>query len=113
MKAYNDNCSIYPPLLDLELEATQDPDPESSSLSSVSSNSKGDEEKGRLSQPQVANEIKRGLKLSLEILRAGVSKVACRVWNYAACARGFWSIALMTGVAATVLLPFLYARVQR
>ena len=102
-----------PLVLDLELEASQDLDPESSSSSSVSSNSGGDEENGRLSQPQVANEKRRGLRLRSDILRAGVSKVACRVWNYAACARGFWSIALMTGVAATVLLPFLYARVQR
>ena len=102
-----------PPVLDLELEATQDPDPESSSSSSVSSNSGGDEESGRLSQPQVANEIRRGLRLRLEILRAGFSKVACRVWNCAACARGFWSIASVTGVAAAVLLSFLYVRVQR
>uniref|UniRef100_A0A7N2L9N1 Pectinesterase inhibitor domain-containing protein n=1 Tax=Quercus lobata TaxID=97700 RepID=A0A7N2L9N1_QUELO len=102
-----------PPVLDLELEATQDPDPESSSSSSVSSNSGGDEESGRLSQPQVANEIRRGLRLRLEILRAGFSKVACRVWNWAACARGFWSIASVTGVAAAVLLSFLYVRVQR
>ncbi|XP_030957213.1 uncharacterized protein LOC115979332 [Quercus lobata] len=102
-----------PPVLDLELEATQDPDPESSSSSSVSSNSGGDEENGRLSQPQVANEIRRSLRLRLEILRAGFSKVACRVWNCAACARGFWSIASVTGVAAAVLLSFLYVRVQR
>ena len=54
-----------PPILDLELEATQDPNLESSSLSSVSSNSEGDEGKGRLSQPQVANEIRRGLKLNI------------------------------------------------
>ena len=102
-----------PPVLDPELEATQDPDPESSSSSSVSLNSGGDEENGRLSQPQVANEIWRGLRLRLEILRAGVSKVACRVWNCAACARGFWSIASETGVAAAVFLSFLYIRVQR
>ena len=102
-----------PLVLDLELEANQDLDPESSSSSSVSLNSGGDEENGRLSQPQVANEIRRGLKLSLEILRVGVSKVARIVWNYATCARGFWSIASMTGVVTTVLLPFLYARVQR
>ena len=102
-----------PPVLDLELEATQEPDPKSSSSSSVSLNSGGDEENGRLSQPQVANEIWRGLRLRLEILRAGVSKVACRVWNCAACARGFWSIASVTGVVAVVLLSFLYVRVQR
>ncbi|XP_075657228.1 uncharacterized protein LOC142627291 [Castanea sativa] len=29
------------------------------------------------------------------------------------CARGFWSIASVTGVAAVVLLSFLYVRVQR
>ncbi|KAL0003785.1 hypothetical protein SO802_011346 [Lithocarpus litseifolius] len=58
------------PVLDLALEATQDPDPESSSSSSVSS-------------------------------------------NFGACARGFWSIASVTGVASTVLLSFLYVRVQR
>ena len=100
-----------PPVLDLELEATHDLNPESSSLSSVSSNFEGDEGKGRLSQPQVANEIRRGLKLSLEILRVGVSKVARIVWNYATCARGFWSIASVTGVAAMVVLSFLYVRV--
>ena len=102
-----------PPVLDLELEATQDPNPKSSSSSLVSSNSRGDEENGRLSQPQVANEIRRGLRLRLDILRAGVSKVVCRVWNCAACARGFWSIASVTGVVAVVLLSFLYVRVQR
>ncbi|KAK7851084.1 hypothetical protein CFP56_043139 [Quercus suber] len=57
--------------------------------------------------------IRRGLSFRLEILRAEVSKVACRVWNCAACARGFWSIASVTGVAAAVLLSFLYVRVQR
>ena len=102
-----------PPVLDLELEATQDPDLESGSSSSVSSNSRGDEENGRLSQPQVAKEIRRGLRLRLDILRAGVSKVVCRVWNCAACARGFWSIASVTGVAIVVLLSFLYVRVKR
>ena len=55
-----------PPVLDLELEATQDPDLESGSSSSVSSNSRGDEENGRLSQPQVAKEIRRGLRLRLD-----------------------------------------------
>ena len=102
-----------PLVLDLELEANQDLDPESSSSSSVSSNSGGDEENGRLSQPQVANEKRRGLRLRSDILRAGVSKVACKVWNCVACARGFWSIASVTGVAAMVLLSFLYVRVQR
>ena len=51
--------------------------------------------------------------MSLEILRVGVSKVARIVWNYATCARGFWSIASVTGVAAAVFLSFLYVRVQR
>uniref|UniRef100_A0A2N9J5J1 Uncharacterized protein n=1 Tax=Fagus sylvatica TaxID=28930 RepID=A0A2N9J5J1_FAGSY len=109
------NCSIFPPshYEDLDLEANQNPNPESSSSSSISSNSDGDEENGRLSRPQVGNEIRRGLRMRLEILRTGVFKVASRVRSYVACAGGFWSIASVTGVVAAVLLSFLYVRVQR